>query len=384
MQACPVNSFNEWDPLEEVIVGTPFGMGSMRVHKDPVLLALLGAYDIPDTMCGAGKPFNKESIAAGTRQLDNFVRVLQNEGVTVRRPDEHNHAVPVKTPDWEVPVCNAATCPRDSLIVFGNEIIEAPMSVRGRFFEYRSFRTLVQNYWQQGAIWTSAPKPILSDATFDQNYPISPIGTKEQRAEEIQKGNLGITDVEPVWDAADFLRCGKDVFGQHSLATNLSGIEWVRRHLAPRGFRVHTLQFNNLKPRHIDDTLVAVRPGILLNATTIPLLYGDDLFAKSDWRIIKIPPTSPTCSLNINMLSLNDKTVIVEEKEQETVKVMESLGCRVLQIPFSDVYSLGGSTHCCTLDVRRRGGMQSYFPHLDQLEKEKLATQTALGFVTSN
>jgi len=358
----------------------------MKVQTEPVILALIGDHpDLPDTMMGAGKPFNKESIAEATRQLDNFVRVLQNEGVTVRRPDEVDHAVPVKSPDWEVPMCNSATCPRDSLIVFGNEIIEAPMSVRARFFEYRSFRTLVQNYWKQGAIWTAAPKPILSAATFVQDYPIANRGgTKEQRDVEIRKGNLGLTDAEPVWDAADFLRCGKDVFGQHSLATNLLGIEWVRRHLTPKGFRVHSIQFNNLRPRHIDDTLVAIRPGLLINATTIPLLYGDDLFSKSDWKIVQIPPTNPTCSLNVNMLSLDDRTVIVEEKEQDTVKVMESLGCRVIQIPFANVYNLGGSTHCCTLDVRRRGGMQSYFPHLDQLEKDRIASQSGSGFVTGN
>jgi glycine amidinotransferase len=57
----------------------------------------------------------------------------------------------LKTPDWSVSVGNSATCPRDILIVFGNEIIEAPMSMRGRFFEYRAYRSLITDYWKQGS-----------------------------------------------------------------------------------------------------------------------------------------------------------------------------------------------------------------------------------------
>jgi len=173
-----------------------------------------------------------------------------------------------------------------------------------------------------------------------------------------------------VWDAADFIRMGKDIIGQHSLATNLSGIEWVRRHLGSQ-FRVHTMQFDNQLPRHIDDTLVPLRPGIVLSAENLPPLNnGLDLFVKSDWKIIKVPP-SPTCSnLNLNFLSINERTVIVEESEIDTKNLLETLGCRVLLCPLKTCYRLGGSSHCCTVDIRRRGSLQSYFPHLDAAEQD--------------
>jgi glycine amidinotransferase len=41
--------------------------------------------------------------------------------------------------------------PRDILIVVGNEIIEAPMAWRSRFFEYRAFRSLIKGYFHEGA-----------------------------------------------------------------------------------------------------------------------------------------------------------------------------------------------------------------------------------------
>lgn len=48
----------------------------------------------------------------------------------------------------------------------GNEIIEAPMAWRSRFFEYRPFRSLIKNYFQAGGGWTAAPKPEMSDALY--------------------------------------------------------------------------------------------------------------------------------------------------------------------------------------------------------------------------
>ena len=51
-------------------------------------------------------------------------------------------------------------------MVVGDEIIEATMTWRSRFFEYRAFRKLVKDYWRRGAKWTAAPKPECSDALY--------------------------------------------------------------------------------------------------------------------------------------------------------------------------------------------------------------------------
>lgn len=261
-----------------------------------------------------------------------------------------------------------------------------------------------------GAEWTAAPKPLMRDSLYPPYPSHEP---SDVRWKEILSGNLGLSEDEPVWDAADFLRMGpfgsfapsyklgKDVIGQHSLATNLSGIEWVRRHLAPKGIRVHTMQFKNMKPRHIDDTLIALRPGIAVHSLETPPLNGIslgsqneysffkdgiDMFKDSGWKVFQLPHSSFSRSLNINTLSIDDRTVFVEEKEIYTQKFFEDLGCRVIVIPFSKVYSLGlalvcscliflgGSFHCCTLDVRRRGSLQSYFPALDDPERGRVET----------
>jgi glycine amidinotransferase len=47
-----------------------------------------------------------------------------------------------------------------------------------------------------------------------------------------------ITEFEPLVDAGDFMRFGRDILVQRSHVTNRFGIEWVRRLLGDE-FRVH-------------------------------------------------------------------------------------------------------------------------------------------------
>ena len=53
------------------------------------------------------------------------------------------------------------------------------------------------------------------------------------------------------FDAADFIRFGKDIFVQKSEVTNGMGIEWVRRHIGSE-YSVHELSFDEEHPLHID------------------------------------------------------------------------------------------------------------------------------------
>ena len=58
--------------------------------------------------------------------------------------------------------------PRDVLLIVGDEIIEAPMAQRHRFFEYRAYRSLVKEYFNRGAQWTAVPKPLMIDEHWDE------------------------------------------------------------------------------------------------------------------------------------------------------------------------------------------------------------------------
>ena len=123
-----------------------------------------------------------------------------------------DHGKVYATPDFSSSGLYAAM-PRDFLIVIGDELIEAPMAWRSRFFEYRAYRPLIKEYFSQGAKWTAAPKPLMSDELYDKGYPIQGVADRNRLTAE---GRFVTTEFEPCFDAADFMRAGTDIFVQRS------------------------------------------------------------------------------------------------------------------------------------------------------------------------
>jgi glycine amidinotransferase len=295
--------------------------------------------------------------------LDEFCRVLEGEGVTVRRPDIIDFSGSYKTPDFEATGLYAAM-PRDILTVIGNEIIEAPMAWRARFFEYRAYRSLMKEYLKRGAKWTTAPKPLMSDELYDFDYPIETVGDRHELAEQ---GRFVTTEFEPCFDAADITRCGRDLFVQRSQVTNKLGITWLRNHLGER-FRVHILKFRDPNPMHIDATFVPLRPGLVLTNPDRPC-YQIDIFKKAGWDVVTaVQPTLPdnwplymsSKWLCMNILILDPKRVIVEKHEEPMHKFFKDLGFEVIPVAFRHVYTFGGSFHCVTCDIRRDSQLEEY------------------------
>lgn len=348
-----VNSWNGWDPLEEVIVGTAFG--ATTIGWEPGFASYLD--DRQDLRAAPVGPRPAREIDAAEAQLDNLARTLEQEGAVVRRPRATDFFTPVRTPAFEVASQNASACPRDVLLVIGDEIIEAPMGLRARSFEYQAYRPLVQAYFDAGARWTAAPKPSLADDLYAEPGP-TPDG----------EPHPALTEGEPCFDAASFVRLGKDIFYQTDIVTNELGARWLARHLGP-GFRLHRARFQHPAPQHIDSTLIPLRAGlVMLNPHRLPVDDTAELFAKSGWEIVHAPqPIDADGSswISMNLFNLDEETIVCEEQEEPMIAFLETLGFRVLALPFRDVYSFGGSFHCCTADIRRRGDLQSYFPALD-------------------
>ncbi|HLK63412.1 MAG TPA: hypothetical protein VKU19_08230 [Bryobacteraceae bacterium] len=361
-----VNSWNEWDPLQEVVVGT--ARGAADIAYEPALSPYFPAGP-PDYHSG-GSRVPQELVDEGERQLDAFAHLLDGLGICVQRPDVVDHGSPVKTPDWSVPSGHANACPRDLLLVIGDEIIEAPMAQRARYFEFRPYRRLIKQYFRSGARWTTAPKSLMSEELY-------------RRRDETKAGPFDfeseslLTEFEPAFDAACFTRFGRDIFWQPDLVSNDFGAEWLRRHLGPQ-FRIHRARFREPLPTHIDTTLVPVRPGVVLTNPHRPCVdHTLELFHENGWRTVPAPPSVRTGRapsrdvsnwISMNILMLDERTAVVEQSERPMMDLLRSLGCEVVPCAFDRVYPFGGGFHCCTADIRREGTLQSYFPSLDRLD----------------
>ena len=84
IQGCPVNSHNEFDPLREVIVGCVGDATVPEWHVSGKAVWPQKHWDFFKNK--AGQSFPPELMAKAAQELDGFARILEAEGVTVRRP----------------------------------------------------------------------------------------------------------------------------------------------------------------------------------------------------------------------------------------------------------------------------------------------------------
>ena len=107
----PVNSHNEWDPLEEVIVGRLEGATIPSGHR--VVTCNIPGMAARAQSLVAGWRFPKIMIEPAQRELDGFVALLQSLGIVVTRPEPVDHKKRFSTPEWSSRgFCNS--CPRDN------------------------------------------------------------------------------------------------------------------------------------------------------------------------------------------------------------------------------------------------------------------------------
>ena len=174
-----------------------------------------------------------------------------------------------------------------------------------------------------------------------------------------------------MFDAADFFRCGRDIFVTRSNVTNAMGIEWLRRHLGPE-YRIHEIESRCPNPMHIDTTILPLGPGkLLVNPEYIDVNRLPEQF--KSWDILVAPEPDPIdekllkltsmCGkwLSMNILMIDEKRVIVERHHTAMLRALEGWGFEPVPCDLLHYAPFGGSFHCATLDIRRRGTLESYF-----------------------
>jgi N-dimethylarginine dimethylaminohydrolase len=343
-------SCNEWDHLEEVIIGNPISARYPTPDKS-TRLAEFPDRNLSDIPRGE---FPAQVIEETEEDLAKFIDVLKSQGIIVRRPKTWRHQASFSTIHWEAQGYYNY-CPRDIMLVIGDQIIESPNVVRSRMFETHSYHDVLIEYLKAGARWYSAPKPMLLDSLYevvDVNKP-TPLND------------------EPVFDAANVLRLGRDLLYLVSSTGNELGGQWLQTMLGEE-FRVHFVK-DVYYGSHIDSTLVALRPGLILcNPARIQIDTLPEIMKQ--WEIIFSPPMvtkyydTPYLEkcigsdwIDMNLFSVSPNLVVVDEDQVPLIRLLEKYGLDVIPLKLRHSRLLGGGFHCVTLDVRRSGTMQRYF-----------------------
>jgi len=346
-----INTHNDWDPLEEIVVGHAhgarismeksmhsFNFADKRAHE---VAHIDGAY--PDWL-----------INEANEDIDLLADTLSKMGVRVHRPARQDFNREFSTPNWSTRGYHA-WCPRDLILPLGDMLIETPVAVRSRYFETDAYRDILLEAFRDNALWIAAPRPRLLDSMFDLERDV--------------RGRPTLMDHEIVFDAPNVVRIGRDLLYQISNSGNIKGFQWLKRLLEPRGYRLHYSELYSYA--HFDSTIIPLRPGlVLLNSARVSPANCPEVFAKWDKIYFEdcvltntgvdgwVSPCSPYIAMNI--LSVDHETVIVEENQHPLMRELERYGINCVPLRFRHAQSLAGGFHCVTLDLRRRGSLEDY------------------------
>ena len=343
-----VSVYNEWDPMEELIVGN--ALHAAIPHEDGAFEAMQhGGSDAFEPLL-PGK-FPTQIIEETEEDIQLFIETLSTLKIKVKRPEPILFEDKIKTLHWEAShfFCY---CPRDVLLTIGDTIIETPNVLRSRYLETVCYKSLLIDYMKSGAKWFAAPKPTLSDEQFNFTNSNEPV----------------LKNVEPVFDAANIIRAGKDIFYLVSNSGNELGWQWLQSMLGSR-YTVHPCR-NLYHSMHIDSTISLLRPGLVLvnssrvNDDNLPTLL-------KKWDVLQAPDmveyrysdlgSYSTKWLGMNLLMLSPHLAVVDKHQLPLISLLEKNGIDVIPLALRHGRTLGGGFHCITLDVRRKGELENYF-----------------------
>lgn len=302
-----IHSYNEWDPIQEIVVGRadyanwPSG--------DPVFAQESEKTTWKETPVPSG-PVPDWIIDEANEDLDMLALVLEKCGATVHRPKELNYQELGGMYSY---------CPRDRLLIYGDTIVDPAMMYPCRDMEIEALEEVIY------------------------------------RADNVIRmpRNDGM-----VLDAANVLRLNDTLLFLESASGNLRAARWLQMHFPDAN--VETCNFYS--GVHIDSTIVPLREGlVLVNASRVNLNNLPNVF--KSWEVIwadevveqgfyQYPYASKWIALN--MLVVDPTTVIVDKNQTQLIKTLEDYNILVIPMELRHSRTLGGGFHCVTLDLVRQ------------------------------
>jgi len=302
-----INSHNEWDPLEEIIVGSAT-YANWPGH-DPVFALESLKTTWTETPVPSG-PVPDWIIEETNEDLQGLADILTKLGIVVHRPEEIN---------FQEIGCMYNYCPRDRFLIFGETVIDPAMMYPCRDMEAQCYHEFFRD-----ADVIKMPR--------DQGL---------------------------VLDAANILRLGpKKMLYLESASGNRLAYYWLLANL-PTDTSIELCNFYS--GVHIDSTIVPLREGlVLLNGSRVTLdtvpnafrdwecIFVDNVVAQDFWQY---PYASKWIALN--MLVVNPTTVIVDAAQHDLIELLIKKDFTVLPRTLRHSRTLGGGFHCVTLDLER-------------------------------
>lgn len=301
-----INSVNEWDPLEEVVVG--IADHANWPSNDPVFAEEASKTLWTETPVPSGA-VPQWIIDEANEDLNKLASVLVKHGVTVRRPCPINFQQTDGMYNY---------CPRDRLLIAGDTVVDTAMMYPCRDQEIKALDRIIF-----GEKIISMPR--------DQGM---------------------------VLDAANICRLGNTWLFLESYSGNKPAYNWLQQQFP----NINIELVNFYSGVHIDSTVIPLREGlVLLNGSRVNNSNMPQAF--KDWQKIYVTDVTaqsfyqyPYASkwIGLNMLVIDPGTVIVDQQQTAIIEILENFNFKVIPLELRHSRTLGGGFHCVTLDTRRK------------------------------
>jgi glycine amidinotransferase/scyllo-inosamine-4-phosphate amidinotransferase 1 len=301
-----IDSRNEWDPLEEVVVG--IADYANWPSNDTVFAEESAKTVWKETPVPSGA-VPQWIVDEANEDLNQLANTLVQYGATVRRPESMNFVERNGMYNY---------CPRDRLLVAGDTIVDVNMMYPCRNQEIEALSKITNN-----ARVITMPR--------DQGM---------------------------VLDAANICRLGNTWLFLESYSGNRLAYDWLCKQFPNISIEL----CNFYAGVHIDSTIVPLREGLVLlnghrvNESNCPRvfdswqkIYATDVVAQGFYQY---PYASKWIALN--MLVLDPHTVIVDRHQTQLIQTLEQHQFTVIPLELRHSRTLGGGFHCVTLDTRRK------------------------------
>lgn len=337
-----VNSYTSWQPLEEVIVGRTF---------TPEHFEFISDRQVYDQLA--------QILEETAEDLDNLQRTIEQFGAVVRRPDlpavADFHDQQLKDQGAPLPPLT----PRDWQITLGNRLL--------RVLPIPELDGICQGYGDQvinphGNTWDE--NCVLNDAS-----------------------------------ASCIVRVGRDVFFDNSEFLRPDQTRWIVDNVLGSEYRIHEAVTDG----HGDAVFAILKPGVILSskhdvnldlANDFPgwdvlKIWDSSIWAAMEvgkfkeenfngrWYITGQDPTEEFRSFvdrylsswvgfvsetvfDVNCLVLDESHVIFSAYNREVFAFCEQHGIAPIVSELRHSYFWDGGISCCTQDIRRRGGLETY------------------------
>ena len=301
-----ISSFNEWDPIKEIVVGR--ADFANWPSQDPVFAQESKKTTWTETPVPSG-PVPDRIIDEANEDLDILADTLEQLDIVVHRPKAINFQERGGMYNY---------CPRDRFLIHGTTLVDPAMMYPCRDMEAEALEEVVY------------------------------------RADTVVRMPR---DQDMVLDAANVLRLNDQMLFLESASGNKRAYSWLRKQFPD----VIIELCNFYSGVHIDSTIVPLREGlVLVNASRVNMDNLPRVF--DDWEVVwatdvvaqdfyQYPYASKWIALN--MLVVDPSTVIVDRNQTNLIRMLELYKFTVIPLELRHSRTLGGGFHCVTLDLIR-------------------------------